>query len=224
MEFRSLEEFDREFFARYGAQRGADHHDPFLREAAPPLTKEPTEESGPLQILYAVMSYVIIALLVVAILGFIAPLPFGVKLLNVTSGSMQPDYPPGALLWVVPTKFAKIKVGDDVTYKLDPGQVPGTNVTHRVIEIDREKSTLLTQGIHDSAGTETVQSNQVVGVVRFHVHGLGNVMHTVNESEAGIYIKIVFVFAVVLLWGGFLFMSRIKTGQPGARRREQGIN
>ena len=220
MEFRSLEEFDREFFARYGAQRGAGDQDPFLREAAPPPAEEPAGESGPLQVLYAVFSYVVIALLVVGIVVFIAPLPFGVRLLNVTSGSMRPDYPPNALLWVVPTKFEKINVGDDVTYKLDPGQVPGTNVTHRVIKIDRENGTLLAQGIHDSAGIETVRYEQVVGVVRFHVHGLGRVMYTINESEAGVYIKIAFVFTVVLLWGGFFFLSKIKTVQQGARRRE----
>jgi len=216
MEFRSLEEFDREFFARYGAQRGADHHDPFLREAAPAPAEEPAEESGPLQVLYAVVSYVIIALLAVGIVAFIAPLPFGVKLLNVTSGSMQPDYPPGALLWVVPTKYEKIKVGDDVTYKLDTGQ----NSTHRVMEVDRENSKLIVQGIYASEYAELIPYSQVVGVVKFHVHGLGRVMYTVNESEAGIYIKIVFVFAVVLLWGGFFFLSRIKTGRSGARQRK----
>lgn len=212
MEFRSLEEFDREFFARYGAsQRHGVPYDPFLREAAPPLPAQPEEarESGPLQIMYTVVSYAIIALLAMAILGFVAPLPFGVKLLNVQSGSMQPEYNINTLLWVVPTKFEKIKVGNDVTYRLESGQL----TTHRVIEIDRENRRLTTQGIHNSEFAEIIGYEQVRGVVRFHVHAIGGAMEKLS-GEQGIYITIMIILAILLVWGASYFLSK-KAGQSG---------
>jgi len=224
MEFSSLEEFDRAFFAAYATQnaRGATGYnygaapsaayDPFLREAAPPRMAEPgrTQESGPLQILHAVVSYAIIALLEVAIIAFVAPLPFGVKLLNVETGSMQPDLPIGALIWVVPTKFEKISVGDDVTYKPPIGPY----VTHRVIEIERENHALILQGIHDSVLAERVAYDQVQGVVRFHIHRIGPAMEKLS-GEQGIYITIILILGIALLWGGSYLLSKMKARQSG---------
>jgi len=220
MEFRSLEEFDRAFFARYatagdvygaaGVGYGAAQpavYDPFLREAAPPRTEEPDGKraSGPLQIVHAVISYAIIALLAVAIVAFVAPLPFGVQLLNVETGSMQPDLPIGALIWVVPTRFEKISVGDDVTYKPPIGPY----VTHRVTEIDSEERTLTLQGIHDSVIAERVAYEQVQGVVRFHIRRIGPAMEKLS-GEQGIYITIILILAIFLLWGGSYLLSKMK--------------
>ena len=218
MEFRSLEEFDREFFARTGpAQRGASPYDPFLREAAPSPEGEVSEthRPTPVQTMCAVFSWVIIALLAAAIIVIVLPLPFGVQTLNVQSGSMEPELPVSALLWIVPAKFEKIKLGDDVTYKLDSG----TNVTHRVMDIDRANRTLVTQGIHDSQFSETIQYDQVVGVVRFHMKRLGGVMDKLNGST-GIYIKVMIVLAALLLAFGLNYLSKANIGQPGAQSKK----
>jgi len=215
MEFRSLEEFEREFFARYSpAQRGAG--DPFLREAAPPPAGEVsgTQNSTPVQMMCAVFSWVIIAVLAVGILTIVAPLPFGVKMLNVQSGSMEPELPVSSLLWIVPTKFEKIKLGDDVTYKINSG----TNVTHRVIDIDRENRTLVAQGIHASEFADLVRYDQVVGVVRFHMKQLGGVMDKLN-GDTGIYIKIMIVLAVLLMAVGSYLLSKAGSGQSGAPQK-----
>jgi len=261
MEFLSIEEFDRAFFASkcaagdasdtsgdaaYGAPGGdclaaGDFHsaaprtapggppgtqpvaqDPFLWDAAPPPAGGPAapRKRTPLQTVNTVISYAIIVLLAVGILAFVAPIPFGVKMLNVTSGSMQPDYPIGSLLWVVPTKYERIKLGDDVTYQLPSGP----NSTHRVMEIDRENRTLTVQGIHASKMPELISYGQVRGVVRFHVHGLGNILETLNESESGIYIKIMLILAVMLLWGISFFLSKTKPGQFSIQRRKPGTD
>ena len=217
MEFRSLEEFEREFFARYGpAQRGAGPYDPFLRAAAPSPAGEVSEtrKPTPVQTMCAVFSWAIIAVLVVGTLAILLPMPFGVKMLSVQSGSMEPELPVSSLLWIVPAKFEKIKLGDDVTYKL----ASGTNVTHRVMDIDRENRILVTQGIHDSAVQEAIQYDQVVGVVRFHIKKLGGVMDKLN-GDTGIYIKIMIVLAVLLLAVGSYLLSKAGSGQSGAPKK-----
>jgi len=230
MEFRSLEEFDRAFFARYGTAGDAAYgapggtlgmrpatHDPFLWDAAPPPAggAASPQKPGPLQIVNSVVSYAIIALLALAIIGFVAPLPFGVKLLNVRSGSMQPYYNVNTLVWVVPTKYEKIKVGDDVTYKLPIGALS----THRVIGLDRASRTLTVQGTHNSVSSETIEYEQVQGVVRFHIHGVGGMMDTLN-GESGIYIKVMLFLAVALIWGASYFLSKMKPGQLTIKRPE----
>jgi len=114
----------------------------------------------------------------------------------------------------VPTKFEKIKLGDDVAYKLDAGM----NATHRVMDIDRENRTLVTQGIHDSEFPETVQYDRVVGVVRFHINRLGGVIDKLN-GETGIYIKIMIVLAGLLLAVGSYLLSKASSGQSGAHQK-----
>lgn len=238
MEFRSLEEFDRAFFAAYGTGDGygegdgmrTNPYDPFLQGAASPPGAKPNakkkkQKQTPLQIVHAVISYIIIAFLVVAIVGFIAPLPFGVKMLNVQSGSMTPKYNVGTLVWVFPTAFDKIKVGNDVTYQLPTGVYS----THRVIEIDSTQQILTVQGIHASEFSEKINYGQVVGVVRFSIKGLGSVMDVLN-GESGIYIKILIVLAVALLWGASFVMSKMKSGGFGGgnnnpnKQKQTGAN
>ena len=233
MEFRSLEEFDRAFLAKYGAagniygaaENGAFSgappavYDPFLREAAPsPEEASGPKESNPLQLVSSVVSYVVIALLALGIIAFVAPLPFGVKLLNVTSGSMQPDYPVNSLLWVVPTKYEKIRVGNDVAYKLPTGQ----NSTHRVISIDRENNMLTVQGIHNSKFPEDILYSQVQGVVRFHVHGIGNLLERFNGRQ-GIYLTAAIILGILLLWLGAFLVSKLKAGQLFPQRKDTRI-
>jgi len=235
MEFRSLEEFDRAFFASRGAAgdafgtpggdaygapggeyiaagdvygaapRGAFggppgtqlSHDPFLWDAAPPtIPPSGPRKQTPAQIVNTVVSYTIIALLAVGLLAFVAPIPFGVKMLNVKSGSMQPYYNVNTLVWVVPTKFEKIKKGDDVTYRLPAGQLS----THRVMSIDKSNRRLTVKGTYASEFEELIGYDQVQGVVKFHIHGIGKAMETLS-GENGIYITIMLILAIVLLWG-----------------------
>jgi len=241
MEIRSLEEFDRAFFARYGtagdvhgaagdASGAANNvaygaaqpisNDPFLRETAFPRADGPAaaKKPGPRQILYAVVSYTIIALLVVGILGFVLPLAFKVKLLNVESGSMQPYYNVGTLVWVVPTKFEKIKVGDDVTYQLGAGLLS----THRVKAIDKENQKLTVQGTHNSDRAELIGYEQVQGVVRFHIHGVGPAMAALS-GEQGIFITISLILGILVLWGGSYLLSKKKAGEPGGNTNPRTV-
>ena len=233
MEIRSLEEFDRAFFARYGAaddvygaandvdvSHGAAQpiaYDPFLRETAFPRAAASTkpaaaQKPGPRQILYAVVSYTIIALLAVGILGFVLPLAFKVRLLNVESGSMRPYYNVGTLIWVVPTKFEKIKVGDDVTYQLGAGLLS----THRVKTIDRENKKLTVQGTHNSDRAELIGYEQVQGVVRFHIHGVGPFMAALS-GEQGIFITISLILGILVLWGGSYLLSKRRAEESGSK-------
>ena len=58
----------------------------------------------------------------------------GFVLLNVKTGSMEPNYPINSLLFVKKTNPSEINKGDVITFVIDEN---GTLATHRVMEIDR---------------------------------------------------------------------------------------
>ena len=56
---------------------------------------------------------------------------FGLQVYSVLSGSMEPEYPVGSLIYVKKVDYKELKVGDPITYLLDEDTV----VTHRIIEV-----------------------------------------------------------------------------------------
>lgn len=76
---------------------------------------------------------------------------FGVKTYVVTSGSMEPVYPVGSLIYVKKVQPEGIIVGDAITFCMDEN---GTVATHQVYEIEESKKQFRTQGINnrDSEG------------------------------------------------------------------------
>ena len=79
----------------------------------------------------------------------------GVRLAGLTpyavlSGSMEPEYPVGSLIYVKDADPSSVEVGQAITFR----QGSGTLVTHQVYEIDSEQQLFYTQGIAnvDSSG------------------------------------------------------------------------
>lgn len=68
----------------------------------------------------------------------------------VLSGSMEPEYPVGSLIYVKDADPSSVEVGQAITFR----QGSGTLVTHQVYEIDSEQQLFYTQGIAnvDSSG------------------------------------------------------------------------
>lgn len=80
--------------------------------------------------------YQIITTVLVCAVVLLAVLLAGVRLVGLTpytvvSGSMEPTYHVGSLLYVRTTDPAALQEGDPVTYRMGDGQV----VTHRVVEV-----------------------------------------------------------------------------------------
>ncbi len=61
----------------------------------------------------------------------------------VQSGSMEPSYPEGSIIYVKKADADKFLEGDTVTFYLPDEE---TLVTHRIVRVDEEKKELHTQG------------------------------------------------------------------------------
>ena len=111
--------------------------------------------------------------LAVAALAFLLA---GIRIVGFTpyavlSGSMEPAFHVGSLIYVKSVDPEDIKVGDAITFRLSGED---TAATHRVIEIDRENQCFYTKGdANETPDASPVPYSSVLGRAVFTVPKLG---------------------------------------------------
>lgn len=98
---------------------------------------------------------------------------FGLTPYTVLSGSMEPKYHVGALIYVRSVKPGELKVGDSVTFYLDGDTV----ATHRIVEVLSDEGGTLRYRTKGDANQEPdgdpVRENNVIGKPVFTIPMLG---------------------------------------------------
>lgn len=123
----------------------------------------------------------------------------GFRVFNVISGSMEPTYSVGDLLYVKPVDPDDVKIGDPITFVLNENLVVAT---HRVVDIDEENLFFFTKGdANEHADAAPVHFNNLIGIPKFHIPVLGYVSDYVQHPP-GTYVTI--AFCIVLLAAVFL--------------------
>lgn len=123
----------------------------------------------------------------------------GMQVFTVLSGSMEPVYHTGSLIYVKSVDPYQLQVGDDITFMLDEDTV----ATHRIIEVvpDESDSSVIrfrTQGVANSAPDGgLVHYKNVIGSPVFTIPKLGYVANYI-QNPPGTYIAIS-VGAILLL-------------------------
>lgn len=138
----------------------------------------------------------------VSLMVILAALLWGVKLLGfevlvVQSGSMEPNYHVGSLVYVKPVDAAELEIGDVITFELGGG-VRGT---HRIMDILHEDGSLsfVTKGdSNDHADFNPVVPENIVGQVKFTVPYLGFLIAYIQQPP-GTYITVSVVAVLLLL-------------------------
>lgn len=121
----------------------------------------------------------------------------GYKPYAVISGSMEPTYHVGSLIYVKKVPPEKIQVGDPITFVLNEDLVVAT---HRVIEIDAANQQFFTKGDANNAPDGApVHFNNLIGKPMFTIPQLGYFSTWVTEPP-GTYIAICAVIILVLLF------------------------
>lgn len=125
------------------------------------------------------------------ILGNQLPMPFGIGIANVLSGSMEPVFSRGTLLIVRETE--EIKKDDIVVY-----QAENSLVVHRVIDIDKDQIT--TKGDANNAPDPVFDRSQIKGKVIAWIPHLGAILAMIR-TPFGVILLLVLAF--VLIEGSF---------------------
>ena len=160
-----------------------------------------SQEKSTLSKIWGVVSTVLVVLVVLVAVFLMGSRILGFRVFNVISGSMEPTYSVGDLVYVKEVPAEEIKVGDPITFVLNEQL---TVATHRVERIEQKEGELYfyTKGdANKDADKSPVHNKNVVGVVKFSIPLLGYVSDFV-QNPPGMYIAIglgvVFIIAVFL--------------------------
>ncbi len=149
--------------------------------------------------LWDVASTCVVILLVFSAVFLMGTRILGYRVFNVISGSMEPTYSVGDLLYVKDVDPETIEAGTAITFVLNENLVVAT---HRVVEVDAENRRFYTKGdSNDTVDAMPVHFNNVIGVPQFRIPLLGYVSDFVQRPP-GTYIAL--GIGVVLIIAVFL--------------------
>lgn len=168
----------------------------------------------------------IITTLLVVIVAVFALLLVGARLVgmqvfSVLSGSMEPEYHVGSLIYVKvldDEEKHELAVGDDITFMLDEDTV----ATHRVVEVvpDENDPTVVrfrTQGIaNDAVDGSLVHYKNVIGTPVFTIPQLGYVANYI-QNPPGMYIAMAGGAVLLIL----VFLPDLFEEEPKKRKRKR---
>ena len=142
-----------------------------------------------------IISTTVVVLMVLSAVFLMGSRILGYQCYTVISGSMEPKYVVGDLIYVKKVDVNSIKVGDDITFVMNEKLVVAT---HRVVRIDAENKHFYTKGIANELEDQNpVHFNNVIGVPKFSIPKLGYVSDFIQHSP-GMYITIGVVFLLIL--------------------------
>ena len=137
--------------------------------------------------IWDVLSTILVVAIVLCAVFLMGSRILGYQCYTVISGSMQPKYMVGDLLYVKAVDVNSIQVGDDITFVLNEDLVVAT---HQVVRIDAENQRFYTKGLaNELEDSEPVHFNNVIGVPKFSIAKLGYVSDFV-QNPPGSYITI----------------------------------
>ena len=160
----------------------------------------------------------LISTLVVIVIVFLAIALVGVRLVGLTpytvlSGSMEPTYHVGSLVYVQKVDPADIQVGDPITFVLDENL---TVATHRVIAISEDGEHFTTKGdANDAPDGTPVYYKNLVGRPVFTIPYLGYFSNWITNPP-GVYIAGAAAVVLVIL----LFLPNALEKAEAADRRD----
>ena len=143
-----------------------------------------------------VMTTVLVAVIILLAVLLVGVRLVGLDIYTVLSGSMEPTYHTGSVIYVKSIDPEDVEVGMPITFVLDENL---TVATHRVIEIDEENQHFYTQGdANEYPDGSPVHFNNLVGTPVFTIPYLGYVANYI-QNPPGTYIAIAAVVIILMM-------------------------
>ena len=141
--------------------------------------------------IWNVISSILVAIVVILALLLVGARIIGLQVFTVLSGSMEPNYHVGSLIYVKNVDYKELEPGDVITFMLDEDTV----ATHRITEVvpdENEPETLRyrTKGdANDAEDAGLVHYKNVIGSPVFTIPYLGYFADYI-QNPPGMYIAI----------------------------------
>lgn len=152
-----------------------------------------------IKILLKAINYIIVSMVILLAFLLVGIRFFGFELYTVLSGSMEPNYHIGSLVYVKEVDQKELKKGDVITFYL----TENTIVTHRIIEVIEDEKTkeinYRTKGdANEIADGKLTPNNNVIGEVIFSIPLLGYFSNFI-QRPVGSFITIVVGLLLIVL-------------------------
>lgn len=146
----------------------------------------------------------------------VLPKLFGVQIYEVLTGSMEPTYRVGSVIYVCKADAEKIDIGDTITYTM--GTDTDLVLTHRVVGIDEEHQTFTTKGDANKAqDPEPVAFHRVIGRPVLCIPGLGKAAAYLQTTEGKALCVIVFAASFIC----FLLADLLKKNEKNVEEETE---
>lgn len=137
--------------------------------------------------IWSIFTSTIVSIVVIVAILLVGFRLCGFKTFTVISGSMEPVYHVGSLIYVKQTDAEDIEVGDPITFVLNEDLLVAT---HRVVRIDEENQRFYTKGdANEFEDGAPVHFNNLIGKPVFSIPYLGYAADFIKEPP-GLYITI----------------------------------
>ena len=147
--------------------------------------------SSKIKKIWNVFTTILVAIVVLFAVALVGARLVGLQVFTVLSGSMEPAYHTGSLIYVKEVDYTEIEAGQVITFMLDENTV----ATHRVVEVvpDEADASVLryrTKGdANDVEDGALVHYKNVIGTPVFTIPYLGYVANYI-QNPPGTYIAI----------------------------------
>lgn len=135
--------------------------------------RDPNEKNIKFIMIKKIISIIITVLLVftaliIGVQKFTDNSFLGFRIYIVATGSMEPVYNTGDVIFVKEVDESKLDVNDDVVYEGKSGSVAGMTITHRIIRIEEDsegKIKYITKGLANNLEDPAITYQQIRGKV-----------------------------------------------------------
>ncbi len=161
----------------------------------------------------------ILTIIVVLAMALVGIKLFGIQMFNVLSGSMEPAYPVGSLIFVKDVEPDTLTEGDVITFHL----TGGTPATHRIVEVipdetDAEIIWYRTKGdANEDVDAALTSSEELIGQAIAVVPRLGEFADRI-QNPPGKYAVWAFGGAALL----FVFVTDSVLSEDKKKKRQEG--
>lgn len=141
--------------------------------------------------IWNIITSIIVALAVLLAIALVGVRLIGFQVFTVLSGSMEPTYHVGSLIYVKKADYTELQSGDVITFMLDEDTI----ATHRIVEVvpDETDSSVLrfrTKGdANEAEDGSLVHYKNVVGTPVFTIPKLGYLANYI-QNPPGMYVAI----------------------------------
>jgi signal peptidase len=192
---------------------------------------------------YVVQTALILMLVLLAVFSFGTRLPLlsqrGLNFFAVTSGSMEPTIPAGALIYTGKYQLEELSKGDIITFQLKDSQSGEVSVvTHRINKVLKEEETktyeadgeekekkvvtyeFVTKGdANNTPDSRTVPAGNIIGKYQWHLPRVGYVT-TFAQTQQGFLLLVVLPALILIVWELVSLISYIKEHYENKAKEE----